>query len=152
MSETKKRKASLILNLIIMIGLGIAALTGFQVAVLSQLAKKDSRIDNINNYVMLTTSIRESLEHTIDGYFRQLNPYVNSDVMKPGIFDLAGNWLQQNPQIRAKEYDYIMLADAQGLSYNDNGTRTNIKDRDYLKAIIVDGKEQYLDNLEIILD
>ena len=146
MSETKKRKASLILNLIIMIGLGIAALTGFQVAVLSQLAKKDSRIDNINNYVMLTTSIRESLEHTIDGYFRQLNPYVNSDVMKPGIFDLAGNWLQQNPQIRAKEYDYIMLADAQGLSYNDNGTRTNIKDRDYLKAIIVDGKEQYLDN------
>ncbi len=146
MSETKKRKASLILNLIIMIGLGIAALTGIQVAVLSQLAKKDSRTDHINNYVMLTTSIRESLEHTIDGYFRQLNPYVNSDVMKPGIFDLAGNWLQQNPQIRAKEYDYIMLADAQGLSYNDNGTRTNIKERDYLKAIIVDGKEQYLDN------
>ena len=146
MSDTKKRRASLILNLIILIGLGITALTSLQVAVLSQLAKKDSRTDHINNYIMLTTSIRESLEHTIDGFFRQLNPYVNSDVMKPGIFDLAGNWLQQNPQIRAKEYDYIMVADAQGLSYNDNGTRTDIKERDYLKAILFDGKEEYLDN------
>jgi len=116
-----KKKTSLIANLIIMIGLGIILLAGLQVAVLSQIAKKNSRQDHVENYVMLTTSIKESLERTIEGYFKQLNPYVNSDIMKSGNFDLVGKWLQQNPQIRAKEYDYVMIADAQGYSYNDNG-------------------------------
>ncbi len=141
-----KKKTSLIANLIIMIGLGIMLLAVLQVAVLSQIAKKNSRQDHVQNYVVLTTSIKESLERTIEGYFKQLNPYVNSDIMKSGNFDLVGKWLQQNPQIRAKEYDYIMIADAQGYSYNDNGTRTNISDRDYLQAIINKGEKQFLDN------
>ena len=130
MAETKKRRASLIVNLIILIGFGFAALTAIQVASLSNLAKKNSRADHVENYVMLTKSIRESLENTIQGYFMQLNPYVNSEVMKSGNFDVCGKWLQANPQIRAKEFDYIMLAGAQGYTYNDNGTRTNIADRD----------------------
>ena len=142
----EKKRVSLIANLIILIGLGIASLTVIQVAVLSKLAKDDSRKDHIENYLVLTNSIRESLEHSIEGYFKQLNPYVNSEVMKSGMLNVAGNWLQNNPQIRAKEYDYIMLADSQGLSFNDNGTRTNIADRDYFKAIMFEGKENYIDN------
>ena len=141
-----KKKTSLIANLIIMIGLGIMLLASLQVAVLSQIAKKNSRQDHIENYVMLTTSIKESLERTIEGYFKQLNPYVNSDIMKSGNFDLVGKWLQQNPQIRAKEYDYVMIADEKGYSYNDNGTRTDISDRDYLQAIINKGEKQFIDN------
>ena len=147
MSETtKKRRVSLIVNLIILIGLGIAGLTAIQVAVLSQLAKKDSRADHVNNYVMLTTSIKESLENTIQGYFMQLNPYLNSEIMKSGNFDLIGRWLQANPQIRAKDFDYIMIADKNGVSYNDNGTRTDIADRDYFKAVMFNGRQTYIDN------
>ena len=37
--NSKKKKVSLVVNLIIFIGLAIATITGFQVAVLSQLAK-----------------------------------------------------------------------------------------------------------------
>ena len=147
MSETtKKRRVSLIANLIILIGLGIAALTAIQVAVLSKLAKNDSRADHVESYVMLTNSIRESLENTIQGYFMQLNPYVNSEITKSGNFDLVGQWLQANPQIRAKAFDYIMVADAKGLSYNDNGTRTDISDRDYFKAVMFEGAKTYIDN------
>ena len=146
MAETQKRKASLIVNLIILIGFGFAALTAIQVASLSNLAKKNSRADHVENYVMLTKSIRDSLENTIQGYFMQLNPYVNSEVMKSGNFDVCGKWLQANPQIRAKEFDYIMLADAQGYTYNDNGTRTNIADRDYFQAVMFKGAKTYIDN------
>ncbi len=146
MAETQKRKASLIVNLIILIGFGFAALTAIQVASLSNLAKKNSRDDHVENYVMLTKSIRDSLENTLQGYLMQLNPYVNSEVMKSGNFDVCGRWLQANPQIRAKEFDYIMLADAQGYSYNDNGTRTNIADRDYFQAVMFKGAKTYIDN------
>jgi methyl-accepting chemotaxis protein len=137
---------SLIVNLIVLIGLGIAGLTALQVAVLSQLAKKDSRKDHVDNYVMLTQTIKRSLESTIEGYFMQLNPYVNSEIMKSGNFNAIGNWLQSNPQIRSKDFDYIMIADKNGLSYNDNGTRTEIADRDYFKAIMFNGAQRYIDN------
>ncbi len=145
-TETKKKKASLIVNLILLIGLGFALLTVIQVSSLSKLAKKNSRADHVENYVMLTKSICSSLENTLQGYLMQLNPYVNSEVMKSGNFDVCGRWLQANPQIRAKDFDYIMLADANGLSYNDNGTRTNIADRDYFQAVMFKGAKSYIDN------
>ena len=145
-TETKKRKVSLILNLILLIGLGFALLTVIQVSSLSKLAKKNSRADHVENYVMLTNSICSSLENTLQGYLMQLNPYVNSEVMKSGNFDVCGRWLQANPQIRAKDFDYIMIADANGLSYNDNGSRTNIADRDYFQAVMFNGAKAFIDN------
>ena len=146
MADTKRKKASLVVILILLIGLVFASLTAVQVVSLSRMVKRSSRTDHIENYVMLTTSIRESLEHTIEGFTKQLNPYVLSDIMKPGIFNLAGGWIQQNPQIRAKEYEYIMFADAQGLSFNDNGTRTNIANSDFFQATLFKGAESYIDN------
>ena len=146
MSEGKKKKVSLILNLILFIGLGFAVLTAIQIASLSRLAKNESRSDHVQNYVMLRNSVKESLENTLTGYFMQLNPYVNSEIMKSGNFDLVGRWLQQNPQIRAKDFDYVMIADARGYSYNDNGTRTDIHDRDYFQAVMFKGAKQFIDN------
>ena len=146
LAEIKKKRVSLIVNLIVLIGLGFALLTAVQVAALSNLAKNNSRSDHVENYVMLTNSIRGSLENTVEGYFMQLNPYVNAEIMKSGNFELAGKWLQANPQIRAKEFDYVMLADAQGYSYNDNGTRTNIAERDYFQAVLFKGAQRYIDN------
>ncbi len=146
MSKELKNRKSIILNLLLMIGLVIIVLTSLQVAVLSQIAKKNSREDHVENYEMLTKTLKESLENTLEGYFMQLNPYVNSEIIKSGNFDLVGNWLQQNPQIRGKDFDYIMIADKNGLSYNDNGTRTNISDRDYFKAIMFNGAQRYIDN------
>ena len=144
--KSKKKARSLILNLILMIGIGFAVLIGIQVYSLSKIAKINSRADHAESYVMLTESIKETLENSIQGYFMQLNPYVNSEIMKSENFDLVGNWLQQNPQIRAKDFDYIMIADSSGYSYNDNGTRTNIAERDYFKAIMFNGAKTYVDN------
>ena len=146
MAESKKKRISLIANLIILISLGFVTLTAVQVIFLSRIAKKNSRVDHIENYTALTKVLKESLENTLQGYYMQLNPYANSEIMKSGNFDLAGRWLQQNPQIRAKDFDYVMLADVQGYSYNDNGTRTNIAERDYFQAIMYMEEKMYIDN------
>ena len=146
MAESKKKRISLIANLIILISLGFVTLTAVQVIFLSRIAKKNSRVDHIENYTALTKVLKESLENTLQGYYMQLNPYANSEIMKSGNFDLAGRWLQQNPQIRAKDFDYVMLADVQGYSYNDNGTRTNIAERDYFQAVMYMEEKMYIDN------
>ena len=142
----QKKRISLVFNLIFMIGLLIFFITTLQVAVLSQIAKSDSRKDHVESYVLLTETIQTNLENIIQGYFQQLNPYINSDIIKSGNINAIGNWLQQNPQIRSKDFDYIMIAGADGLSYNDNGTRTEIADRDYFKAIMQKGEEEFVDN------
>ena len=146
MAEGKKLKTSLILNLILMIGLVIIALTTLQVAVLSQLAKSDSRKDHVESYVMLTNSLRMNFENIIEGYFKEMDAYVNADIMKEGDFDAAGQWLQDHPEIRGKDFDYIMIAGPEGYSYNDNGSRTHIEERDYFLAVMKDGKDRYIDN------
>ena len=146
MSERKKKRVSLIANLIIMIGLGISILTALQVIFLSELAKKDSRADNISKYVLLTTTINNSLEGSITGYFNRLDAFINTEVMKSGRIEVAGKWLQANPQIKGNNFDYVMLAGPDGYSYNDNGTRTHIEERDYFQAIMFKGAKQYIDN------
>ena len=146
MTDTKKKSVSLVLNLILMIGLGFAAIMAVQVVSLSSLAKKNSRADHVESYELLRNTIKESLENSLQGYYMQLNPYANSEIMKSGNFDLVGRWLQANPQIRAKDFDYVMIADASGYSYNDNGTRTNIAERDYYQAVMYNGERMYIDN------
>ena len=146
MTDTKKKSVSLVLNLILMIGLGFAAIMAVQVVSLSRLAKKNSRADHVESYELLRNTIKESLENSLQGYYMQLNPYANSEIMKSGNFDLVGRWLQANPQIRAKDFDYVMIADASGYSYNDNGTRTNIAERDYYQAVMYNGERMYIDN------
>ena len=144
--KSSKKRRSIIVNLIMMIGIVILILTGFQVAVLSQLAKSDSRKDHVESYVMLTNSIKMNLENIIEGYYKELDAYVNADIMKDGDFDSAGKWLQQHPEIRGKDFDYIMLAGPEGLSYNDNGSRTNIAERDYFQAIMFKNEKRFIDN------
>ena len=145
MAEAKK-KSSLILNLIAMVGLSIIILTTIQVVFLSNLAKNDSRKDNVENYVLLTTSIKQNLENIMEGYFKEMDIYVNADVMLEGDFEAAGKWLQEHPEIRGKDFDYIMIADDAGYSYNDNGSRTHIEERDYFQAIVKQGKDRFVDN------
>ena len=142
----QKRKISLVFNLIFMIGLLIISITTLQVAVLSQLAKSDSRENNVESYVMLTTSLKMNVEKVIDSYFKELDAYVNADIMKEGDFDKAGKWLQEHPEIRSGSFDYIMLAAEGGLSYNDNGSRTDIAERDYYQAVYLNGQDKYVDN------
>jgi len=146
LTDTKKKSVSLVLNLILMIGLGFAAIMAVQVVSLSSLAKKNSRADHVESYELLRDSIKESLENSLQGYYMQLNPYANAEIMKSGNFDLVGRWLQANPQIRAKDFDYVMIADASGYSYNDNGTRTNIAERDYYQEVMYNGEKMYIDN------
>ena len=146
MPAEKKGKRSLIINLIAMIGLGVLNLTTLQVIVLSRTAKNNSRSDHIESYVMLTTSIKTALENTVEGYFKEMDAYVNADIMKEGNVEKAGKWLQSHPEIRGKDFDYVMFAGRDGYSYNDNGTRTRIADRDYFQAAMVKGYRKYVDN------
>ena len=146
MAELKKRASSLVITLISIIGVGVAVLTFVQVFVLSGIARTYSREENVDNYVRWVDSVDDSLSQTVEGYYKDLYVYVGADVMESGNVDLAGEWLNNNQNLRSKEFDYIMVAGPDGLAYTDLGKRTDISERYYFQAILKNKQERYIDN------
>ena len=114
MAELKKKTSSLVITLISIIGVGVAVLTFVQVFVLSGIARTYSREENVDNYVRWVDSVDDSLSQTVEGYYKDLYVYVGADVMESGNVDLAGEWLNNNQNLRSKEFDYIMIAGPDG--------------------------------------
>lgn len=146
MAGIAKKSSSLVVRLIAIIGVGVAILTIVQVSVLSGIAKTNSRNENLDSYVRWVNSVDTTLSEIIEGYYKDLQVYTGADVMEAGDIDLAGEWLAQNANLRAKEFDYIMIAGPNGLAYTDLGKRTDIRERDYFQEIVQNKKERFIDN------
>ncbi|MCR5612321.1 methyl-accepting chemotaxis protein [Treponema sp.] len=146
MATKKDKHSSLVLRLIFFIGLGFAVLTTIQVSILSNIVRSTSRTDHVNSYMMLTNTITLSFDSMIEGFYKDLNPFIHAGIMNTGDVETIGRWLQNTRDMRAPYFDYIMIAGPDGYSWNDNGTRTHIEERDYFKAIMQEGKERYIDN------
>ncbi len=146
MEKLKKKSSSLSINVIATIGIGFAILTIIQVVVLSELAKSYSRTENTKSYVRWINSVNALLARTIEGCYKDLQVYTGADIMEAGDVAAAGAWLANNNDIRASEYDYVMIAGPDGLAYTDIGKRTDISDRDYFQAIMKNGQKRFIDN------
>jgi methyl-accepting chemotaxis protein len=146
MEKSKKKSSSLSINLIATIGIGFAILTIIQVVVLSELAKSYSRTENTKSYVRWINSVNALLARTIEGCYKDLQVYTGADIMEAGDVAAAGAWLANNNDIRASEYDYVMIAGPDGLAYTDIGKRTDVSSRDYFQAIMKNGQKRFIDN------
>ncbi|MCR4954372.1 MAG: HAMP domain-containing protein [Treponema sp.] len=144
--DAGKKKSSLVLALILSIAASIALLNFLQTVFVARNARLRVVDTQIVNYQQTVEAYTFALENQVQAYFNELDYYVNNDIVQSGDFDAAGEWLFAHESVRSSDFDYIMLVDAQGLSYNDIGTRTNIADRDYFKAILQQGKDTYIDD------
>ncbi len=140
------KKSSLVVVLILSMALAIATMNLLQTIIVAHNARLKVVESETVNYRQTVSAYVWALENTIEGYYKELDYYVNADVMRKGDFDAAGAWLQAHESARSKDFDYIMLVDVGGVSYNDIGTRTNVAERDYVKAILQQGKDRYIDD------
>ena len=145
MSEKEKKGTSLILALLLGIGSAVAVLNITQTVLVANVTKKDIEQAKQDDYMQLTTAYERVVERSLEDFYGMLDYYVNADIMQEGDFDAAGAWLQAHEDKRNPVFDYVMLVDAKGLSYNDIGSRTDIATRDYVQAILQQGKDRYLD-------
>ena len=148
MSKRKKKsvKSSIVFTLILTIGITIALFNTAQTIAVSKIMKNKISSNAIEEYSYTLDAYASALENKVEGYFNALDYYVNSDVMKYGSFNEMVRWLTDQVDNRNESIDYIMLCDSTGVAYTDIGARTNIKERDYFKAIIEEGKDEYIDN------
>ena len=146
MADQKKKARSLVVTLIVLIGLGFGILMAAQTAALRSIAMKDSQASNVESYNAWVTALDNFMETTVEGYFKDLSVYTGADIVKTGDVAQVGAWLQSHSELRASEFDYIMVAGPDGLAYTDLGKRTDIRDRDYFQAIVKHGQERFIDD------
>ena len=146
MENEKKKSLSLVAYLIMMIGAGFAIMTAVQVFSISKIAKADSKASNAESYRTLADALKLAIDNNVEGYFKDLQVYVHADVMKDGDLDAAIQWMLDNTQVRASEYDYMMITGPDGKAVTDQGKPTEISTRDYFQAIMKQGKSRYVDN------
>ena len=145
--SSKEKRTSLTKRLMLLIGVVIVIVNAVQVLFVTSNAKKDIIAEDLDMYMNMIDGYSDSLHNDVDGYFKELNGYIHADVMETGDLQACYAWIQDPGHIDMRgEFDYIMFAGADGISYNDNGSTTNIKDRNYFQAIMQQGKEQFVDD------
>ena len=142
----KEKKSSLIVVLLVAIGLSVTLFNFVQTWFIARSSRLSIEADSIVNYQETVEGYARSVEKDIMGILNALDFYVNADIMKYGDFESIGRWLVSQESVRRESFDYIMVVDESGYTYNDIGTRTNIVERDYFQEIVLNGKDVYIDD------
>ena len=142
----KIKKRSLVLTLILSIGGTIAAFNVLQTTSVARSARIGIVKDSASKFTELSKAYALAMENDLWGYEQELNYYINSDIMKTGTIEEMAEWLVAHEGERTEDFDYIMLCGPEGRSYNDIGSRTDIKTRSYFRAIMEEGKDEYIDD------
>ena len=143
----KEKRSSLIKRLLIFVGGVIVLFNVVQLLFVTTNAQKNIVAEDIHLYTNMIDGYSDSLYNDVDGYFKELNGYLHADVMKDGNLEACYAWIQdpEHADMRA-DFDYVMFAGPDGISYNDNGSKTDIKTRNYFKAIMQEGKDRFVDD------
>ena len=141
-----EKRSSLLVVLLLSIGLTITGFNFIQTWVVARNARLSVEADSTVDYQETVAGYARSIRNDLEGIYNLLDFYVNADIMQEEDFDAAGEWLVAHESVRASIFDYIMVVDKNGLTYNDTGSRTDISSRDYFKEVVFNGKERYIDD------
>ncbi len=98
-------------------------------------------------YLNLAKAYTSFLEEKLRRYSSELERYVNSQaaIMTKDPAAIV-EWARSEPNIRPADYDYVGIIDTNGNFEADNGSSAKVADRDYFQAIVLEGKDFYVDN------
>ena len=146
MGDKRTKNKRLGVRLVVFLGITILSFNILQTLVVSSNAKKKINEEQLANYETIKYFCAQSIRNTLNGYYNSLDFYINSEVAKTGDLEAIGAWLIEQADERNPDFDYVMICGKDGLSYNDNGTRTEISSRSYYKAIIYENRDRYIDD------
>ena len=146
MNTTEKKRKSLVLTIVLSIGLVILCFNSILIAVISSRTRASLSEQYIADCSQIAFAHSYGFANLISGYEKELDYYVNADVMKTGSEEEIGAWLADHENKRSSDFDYIMFCGPGGIAYTDLGKRTDVKDRSYFKAIMQDGNVSFIDD------
>ena len=146
MEKKSKKDGKLFLTLAGIIALVTVVLNVANIVIVSNHTQKGIEDVQKERYKDVTKGYAGLIGKTIEEYYGCLDFYVNSEIVATQDTKQIVDWLYSVTNKRDSRFDYIAWVDKNADFYSDVGNKTNIKDRDYFKAIMIDGKNTFVDN------
>ena len=146
MSKKGKKEGKLFLTLAGIIALVTVVLNAANIMIVSNYTQKGIEDVQKERYKDVTKGYAGIITKTIEEYYGCLDFYTKSEIVKTQDTEQIVDWLHSVSNKRDSRFDYIAWVDKNADFYSDIGNKTNIKDRDYYKAIMIDGKDTFVDN------
>lgn len=146
MSKKGKKEGKLFLTLAGIIALVTVVLNAANIMIVSNYTQKGIEEVQKERYKDVTKGYAGIITKTIEEYYGCLDFYTKSEIVKTQDTEQIVDWLHSVSNKRDSRFDYIAWVDKNADFYSDIGNKTNIKDRDYYKAIMIDGKDTFVDN------
>ena len=140
------KKGKLFVRLGTIIAVIVVILNALQILVISYFTKQDLLEQDTVEYVEMARLYAREIGSEMDQSKRSLDFYVEADVCQTEDPDEIVTWLQEHANMRRSDFDYVSYVDSNGNFASDIGTYTNVADRDYFKAIMYEGADEYIDN------
>jgi methyl-accepting chemotaxis protein len=144
MEKTKNRK--LVVFFLLTLGLVMCALSTLQTLIIAYRTRKSVEERYLEDCREITNAYQTAVSNKITDYLNQMYRYVSADVVQTGDEEQIVSWLRSHASTRNPDFDYIFYCGTDGIIYTDVDTTTNVKDRPYYKAIMENGKDEYIDN------
>lgn len=144
--EKKEKKGKLVIKLLLTIAVAFIALNAIQLIVISNYTKKEMKVSSEDDYSTMTELFSNQITGKIDEYYAELATYTKNHINRTKDPAQIVAWLRENGDICPEDFDYVAFVDKEGNFDSDSGLHTNVKDRDYYQAIMVQKKDFYVDN------
>jgi len=145
--KNKKKNGKLALQLTIAIGVTFIILSLVQSIISIETMRKRVTELNTTRYVEIAENYAEIINESKNEIMARLDYYVYADIMQTNDTEAIVEWLRTTTKNRYEKIDYVAYVEAStGDFYADTGSKTNVKERDYYKAIILEGKDSFIDN------
>ncbi|MCR5290652.1 MAG: HAMP domain-containing protein [Treponema sp.] len=135
----------MIRRLLVLIGFVIILFNVLLIVWMSSTLKKTVEREDIEKITTMVDAHALAIENQVECLYKEIDFYVNADIMQTGDFDEIKEWLNAHGHVRSPDFDYILFSGPDGSAFSDIGTTTNIKGRTY-HSDIFQGKDKTVDN------
>lgn len=124
----------------------IVALNALEITLISLQMHKSIGKDNESSSVQMAQAYALAASDKIGQYFLDLQIYSLSDACYSGDPAAIRQYIMTHQRVRSADLESVMYCGKDGIGYIDNGQSVDVSHDDVYKAIVQDGKSNYIGN------
>ena len=104
--------------------------------------------DDVETYREFNTTVATesstAISYWLDSYYKDLRVFTKANVFLDGSIDDVRDYMMENTQLVASDFDYVGICDTDGNLYTSTDETANIQGSDILNQILTKGADQYI--------
>ncbi len=145
-SFKEKKKKNIVVTLNLLIGILLFVLNFILVAIVAVMMRNSMKVSYTTDCEQITKAYSLAITNKISTYLKEIRTYVQSDVVQEGDSDKIIKWISARSDRRSPQFNSVFFCTPDGIAYSDTGKEEDVSSTDYYRALIKEGRYQYVDN------